>query len=339
MSETVLVTGVSGFIGGHIAAELLRRGYGVRGSVRSRARAGAVRAAMEAADVDATDLEICNLDLLSDDGWAEAADGCRFVIHVASPFVLAKPKDPDEIIRPAVQGAERALGSALDAGVDRVVMTSALATMQFARAPRGHVYTEADWADPDDPRLNPYTVSKVRSELAAREVAVSRDAGDRLALINPGAVIGPLLTDDPGTSVGAVQQIMSGALPMIPDLRMPWIDVRDIADAHIEAMTSTLAAGHRTILATDPLSLVDVARIIRDRLPEASGKVPRWSMSTGVTWLASAVEPQLRDNRWLIGQKQRFDGSGAEALLGRPLRSIPDAIEDTGRSLKERGLI
>ncbi len=154
-------------------------------------------------------------------GWAEAAEGCRYVLHVASPFVLEKPKDPDELIRPAVEGATRAVKAALDAGAERVVMTSALATMQFARTPKGHVYTDADWTDPDDPRLNAYTVSKIKAERAARELAQQRGAPDRLAVINPGAVIGPLLTDDPGTSVTAIQQIMSGALPMIPTSGSP----------------------------------------------------------------------------------------------------------------------
>jgi dihydroflavonol-4-reductase len=175
----------------------------------SRSRIGEVHAAMAAAGVDTAELEICQLDLLSDQGWAEAVDGCRYVLHVASPFVLAKPKDPDELIRPAVEGATRAVGAALDAGVERVVMTSALATMQFARAPKGHIYTDADWTDPDDPRLNAYTVSKVKAERAARELVHHRGVPDRLAVINPGAVIGPLLTNDPGTSVTAIQQIMS----------------------------------------------------------------------------------------------------------------------------------
>ncbi|MEC3993826.1 NAD-dependent epimerase/dehydratase family protein [Actinacidiphila sp. DG2A-62] len=339
MTDRVLVTGISGFIGGHLAAELLRRGYAVRGSVRSPARVGEVHAAMAAAGVDTAGLDICRLDLLSDQGWAEACDGCRYALHVASPFVLTKPKDPAELIRPAVEGATRAVGAALDAGVERVVMTSSLATVQFARAPEGHVYTDADWTDPDDPRLNAYTVSKVRAERAARELVRQRGVPDRLALINPGAVIGPLLTNDPGTSVTAIQQIMAGALPMIPDLRLPWADVRDIADAHIAAMTSPSAAGRRTIVATDPMSLIEVARVIRERLPEASRKVPARAMPTWFTWLASVFEPQLRDNRWLIGQKQRFDRTTAEALLGHPLRSIPDAIEQTGRSLAEHQLI
>ncbi len=258
---------------------------------------------------------------------------------MASPFVLEKPKDPDDLIRPAVEGATRAVTAALDAGAERVVMTSALATLQFARAPKGHLYTEADRTDPDDPRLNAHTVSKIRAERAALDLAWRRGASDRLAVINPGAVIGPLLTDDPGTSITAIQQIMSGALPMIPDLRLPWVDVRDVVDVHIAAMSATGAGGRRTIIATDPMSLIDVAQVIRERLPRASHKLPARAMPTWLTWVASAFVSQLRDNRWLIGQKQRFDRTAAETLLGRPLRPIPEAIQEAGRSLAERHLV
>lgn len=339
MADTVLVTGVSGFIGGHIAAELLRRGYAVRGSVRSPARAAEVRTAMARAGADDALLEIRQLDLLSDEGWPAAVSGCRFVLHVASPFVLAKPKDPHDIIRPAVEGTRRAVEAALDAGVERVVITSALATVQFASAAKDHVFTASDWTESDGRGLNAYTLSKVRAEREAWKIAEERGVRDKLAVINPGAVIGPLLADDPGTSVSAIQQIMAGTLPMIPDLRLAWVHVRDIADAHIEAMTSAPAGANRTIVATDPLSLTAVAAVLRHRLPEASGKIPARAMPTWLTWAASVFEPQLRDNRWLIGARQRFDHGPAEALLGRPLRPIPDTIEETGRSLIEHGLV
>jgi dihydroflavonol-4-reductase len=171
-----LVTGVSGFIGGHIAAGLLRRGYAVRGSVRSPARAAEVRAAMAAAGADDTLLEVRQLDLLSDEGWVAATAGCRFVLHVASPFVTTKPKDPQDLIRPAVQGTTRAISAALDAGVERVVVTSALATVQFAPARRDHVLTASDWTRLDRRGLSAYVVSKVRAERAAWS-ADSSEAG------------------------------------------------------------------------------------------------------------------------------------------------------------------
>lgn len=219
------------------------------------------------------------------------------------------------------------------------MVTSSLATVQYAPARKGHVFTASDWTPLEQRGLGAYVTSKVRAERAAWDITERRGARDRLAVINPGGVIGPLLSDDPGTSVTAIQQIMAGALPMIPDLRLPWINVRDVADAHIEAMTAKTAGGSRTIVATDPSSLIEVAAVLRERLPEASRKMPTRAMPTWLTWAASMFEPQLRDNRWLIGLAQRFDRGPAEALLGRPLRSIPDTIEETGRSLVEHGLV
>lgn len=339
MTDTVLVTGVSGFIGGHIAAELLRRGYGVRGTVRSPGRTAEVHAAMSEAGADVERLEIRHLDLLSDDGWSEAVSGCRFVLHVASPFITTEPKDPAELIRPAVEGTTRALNAALDAGVERVVLTSSGAAVEHAPVPKGHVFTAADWTDPNARGLGAYAVSKVRAERTAWEIVDRRGVRDQLAVIIPGAVIGPLLTQDPGTSVSAIQQILSGAFPVIPDLRFPWVNVRDIANAHIEAMTAQSARSTRTIVATDTSSLRDVARVLRERLPEESTKLPTLELPVWATRIASVFEPQLRANRSLVGAVRRFDRGPAEALLGRPLSSIPDTIVETARSLIKHNLV
>jgi dihydroflavonol-4-reductase len=294
---------------------------------------------MKNAGADPARLEIRQLDLLSDTGWRDAVAGCRFVVHVASPFVTTAPKDPEELIRPAVHGTRRALEAALDSGAERVVVTSSLAAVQHADAGKDHVFTASDWTDPDKRGIGAYAASKVRAERAAWEIVEQRGAHDRLAVINPGTVLGPLLTDDPGTSVSAIRQIMAGAQPAIPDLRMPWVHVNDVVETHVEAMTSPLASGKRTIVANDSISLAEVASVLRDRLPRASAKVPRRTMPTWLTWAASVFEPQLRSNRALIGAARRFDRKPAEALLNHTLRPTPDAIEETGRSLVERGLV
>jgi nucleoside-diphosphate-sugar epimerase len=339
MADTVLVTGVTGFIGGHIAAELLRRGYAVRGSLRSPGRTDEVRAAMAEAGADDELLEIRQLDLLSDEGWSEAAAGCRYVIHVASPFSTTEPDDPEDMIRPAVEGTRRAVTAALDAGVERVVLTSSGATVENAAVPTDHVFTSSDWTDPTTPGLGAYTVSKVRAEQTAWDIVEKRSARDRLAVIIPGAVIGPLLSADPGTSVSALQQILSGSIPVIPDLRFPWVDVRDIAEAHINAMTDGSAAGNRTIVASDTSSLRDAATVLRKRLPADSRRLSRIVLPTWATRLASVFEPQLRANRGIIGVVHRFDRAPAEALLGHPLRPAPETIVETGRSLVRHGLV
>src|SRR4051794_8705362 len=132
---TVLVTGGTGFLGGWCVASLLQRGYDVRTTVRDLAREGDVRAAVAAAGADADSrLEVRAADLTSDAGWPQAAAGCRYVLHVASPFPPVQPKDPDELIVPARDGALRVLRAALEAGADRVVMTSSVAAVRSDRA-------------------------------------------------------------------------------------------------------------------------------------------------------------------------------------------------------------
>jgi nucleoside-diphosphate-sugar epimerase len=155
MSDQVLLTGISGFLGGHVALALLEAGYTVRGSLRNPAKADQVRATLSKAGADLTRLDFVTLDLLNDQGWAEAAQGCRYLLHTASPFVLQMPKDKMELIRPAVEGTERALKAGLKAGVERIVVTSSMAAIAYGHdQPRTTPYTAADWSNPDSPDIN-----------------------------------------------------------------------------------------------------------------------------------------------------------------------------------------
>ncbi|HTA06322.1 MAG TPA: NAD-dependent epimerase/dehydratase family protein, partial [Solirubrobacteraceae bacterium] len=234
---TVLVTGGTGFLGGWCCVELLSRGYEVRTTIRSLQRADDVRAAVAAAGVaDGDGLSIVAADLNLDDGWAEAVAGCDYVLHVASPFPPAQPKNPDELIVPARDGALRVLRASLDAGVQRVVMTSSVAAVRHGRAPSATApYDESDWTDPDDVQRTPYVRSKTIAERAAWDLVRERGAESQLAMVNPGAIIGPALSDDRSFSLQVVERLLNG-MPAMPRLGFVLVDVRDVADLHIRAM-------------------------------------------------------------------------------------------------------
>ena len=244
-NQTVLVTGGTGYLGGWCIAQLLDRGYSVRTTVRDAAREGDVRAAVAAAGAEADGL----LSVV-DAGWPEAVAGCTYVLHVASPFPPAQPKDPDELIVPARDGSLRVLRASLDAGVERIVITSSVAAVRGGGPPsNGSTYTEADWTDGDDVSLTPYTRSKAIAERAAWQFVRDAGAEERLATVNPGAIIGPVLSDDRSFSLQLIERLMKG-MPAMPRLGFSFVDVRDVADLEIRAMTDPAAGGKRFI-ATD----------------------------------------------------------------------------------------
>ncbi|HSD24861.1 MAG TPA: NAD-dependent epimerase/dehydratase family protein, partial [Solirubrobacterales bacterium] len=242
--KTVLVTGGSGYLGGWCIVELIRRGYRVRTTVRNAAREPEVHDAVASQVDPAHHLTIHQADLLSDEHWDNVIEGCAYVLHVASPFPPNQPKDPDELIRPAREGTLRVLGKALDHGAQRVVVTSSIAAVRLAKGSEKRALNEDDWTDPDDQSLTPYVRSKTIAERAAWDLVRERDAEDRLAVVNPGAIIGPVLHDDLSYSLQAVERLLKG-LPGVPRLGFNFVDVRDVADLEIRAMTSPDAGGQR----------------------------------------------------------------------------------------------
>src|SRR5439155_7004886 len=208
--QTVLVTGGSGYLGGWCLVELLRRGHRARTTLRSPAREAEVRA-MVGSQVDADErLSVFTADLTADAGWQEAVAGCDYVLHVASPFPPSQPKDPDELIVPAREGTLRVLGASLDAGVKRVVVTSSVAAIRLAEGAAARPLDETDWTDPDSPGLTPYVRSKTIAEQAAWDLVRERGDEDRLSVVNPGAIIGPVLNDDLSYALQAGQRLLEG---------------------------------------------------------------------------------------------------------------------------------
>jgi dihydroflavonol-4-reductase len=334
-NSTVLVTGGTGFLGGWCVAELLKRGHEVRTTVRDLAREQAVRDAVAAAGAqDGARLTVHAADLMSDDGWAQAAAGCRYVLHVASPFPPVQPKDPDELIVPARDGALRVLRAALDAGAERVVMTSSVAAIRGKRPSTPQTpWTEADWTDGNDTSRTPYVRSKTLAEQAAWEHVRSAGAEDRFAVVNPGAIIGPALNDDHSYSLQAIQRLVNGSMPAAPRLGFTFVDVRDVADLHLLAMTNPAAGGERFIAADQFLWVADVARVLRERLGDQASKVPTRVAPNVLIRALALFDGSLRSVIGDLGKRQWFSSEKARSMLGWQPRPVEDSIEETARSL------
>ena len=334
MADRVLVTGGTGFLGGWCVASLLERGYEVRTTVRDLSRENAVRAATQAAGVDADGrLTVLAADLTSDAGWPEAVAGCRYVLHVASPFPPVQPKNPDELIVPARDGALRVLRAALQAGVERVAMTSSVAAIRGDRpSSESAPYTEADWTDGNDPARTPYVRSKALAEQAAWEHVRAAGAEDRLATINPGAIIGPALSDDHSYSLQLIERLLKG-MPAAPRLGFAFVDARDVADLHIRAMLTADAGGQRFIATDRFLWTYDVAKILRERLGDAASKVPTRVAPNLMLRVMALFDPSVRSVVGDLGQRTWFSSEKARSTLGWTTRPVEDSIEDTARSL------
>jgi dihydroflavonol-4-reductase len=337
---TVLVTGGTGYLGGWCIAGLLERGYDVRTTVRDLAREGDVRSAVGGAGADAGErLTVFAADLTSETGWAGAVAGCRYVLHVASPFPPAQPKDPDELIVPARDGALRVLGAALDAGAERVVMTSSVAAVRGGGPPlNGSVYDEADWTDGDDTSLTPYTRSKAIAEKAAWDLVAERDAAQRLAVVNPGAIIGPVLSDDRSFSLQLIERLLEG-MPAMPRLGFSFVDVRDVAELHILAMTDPAAAGKR-LLAVDRFMWVsEIAEVLRRRLGPEAGKVPSRVAPNILIRAMGIFDPAVRSIVGDLGRRPEYSSALARERLGWKPRPLEDSIAETAESLIEHGVV
>ena len=339
MTDRVLVTGISGFLGGHVALQLLEKGYTVRGSVRSLSRTEKVRSTLASHGADLSRLEIVALDLSSDTGWSEAMAGVRYLQHVASPFVIEQPKDKQELIRPAVEGTSRALTTALSAGVERIVLTSSIAAIVYGHTDYSKTFTTADWTNPDSPRTGAYAESKLRAEKEAWSIVESFGARDRLATINPGAILGPILDDDPGTSGALILRLLDGSVPAAPRITFSIVDVRDVAAAQVAAMTSPAAAGKRHILSEREASIFELAQALRPHFPQLASRLPRFELPDWVVRAVGLFDPQIRSNTHELGNIRRVDGSTGRALLGRPLIPAADAALATAQSLVSHGLV
>lgn len=339
MTDTVLLTGVSGFLGGHVTFALLQAGFKVRGTVRNKGKAEKVRDTLGRHGADISQLQIVELDLTRDEGWREATDGCRYLQHVASPFVTSMPKEKSDLIRPAVEGTARAVHFALASGVERIVLTSSSVAVYYGHPKsRTAPFTEADWTVLGQPGVTAYIESKTLAEQKAWAIAEAAGRRDDLVAINPGLIFGPLLDDDPGTSGAIIQRLLNGSYPAAPKIAMPVADVRDIAAVHLAAMTSPQAGGRRYLVSADTLTIKQISDELRDAFPSHRSKLPRFEAPNWAVRLLAPFDPEIRDNLDELGLFRRLVSTSARELLGRDLMPAPRAATDMARSLIAHGL-
>ncbi len=331
-TKTVLVTGGSGFLGGWCIAELLLRGYRVRTTVRDLSREAEVHAGVGAQVATDDRLEFFAADLGADEGWGRAVEGCDYVLHVASPFPPAQPKDPDELIVPARDGTLRVLRASLDAGVDRVVVTSSVAAVGGSVSHSSVPLTEEDWTDADNPKLTPYTRSKTIAERAAWDLVKEREETEKLAVVNPGAILGPMLSDSRSFSLELIERLLKG-MPGTPRLGYSIVDVRDVADLQIKAMTAPEASGERFIAVGEFRWMSEVAAVLRERLGAAAPKVPRRSVPDLVVRGMAIFDPSVRSIVGQLGRKVEMSSEKAKSLLGWSPRPIDETIVDCAQSM------
>ena len=332
--EKVLVTGATGFIGLHCVQQLLDKGYHVRGTVRSMARADEVRAAMKNAGADANRLELVEADLLDDAGWDEAVAGCDYVMHVASPFIVGVPKHEDELIRPAVEGTERVLQAAMRAGAKKAVVTSSCAAINATYDGKTS-RTEEDWSDPAHPSTPAYYKSKTLAEQKAWEL-IGAQSTTKLAVINPAGVFGPTLSDDIGVANAFVLQVIDGKVPGCPKLHLGFVDVRDVAAAHILAMQKPEADGERFIISEREYWFREFSAVLR-----AAGyeKAPSREMPNWLVKFLGLFDPPTRQMSQMIGKEKITPSDKAKKLLGWKPRPADESLRDTAAQIVEKGMV
>ncbi len=339
-SDLVLVTGVSGFLAGHVVRDLLGAGYRVRGSVRDARKGGHVRKVLEAHGADTSGLSFVTLDLMSDGGWQEAMAGVDYLVHTASPFVTHIPKDEGEIIRPAVEGTRRALAAALGTGVKRMVVTSSeVAVARGHGKGLGRPLTEADWSDVEAPDMTPYFKSKTLAEREAWAIMERAGRRDDLTVVNPGFILGPLLDADMGTSGAIIHKMMAGKLPGSPDLNFTIVDVRDVAALHVRAMTDPGAFGHRVLASSGSVGMRDIALALAEAFPAYAGKLPTRRLPAFLVRLVGLFDADARASVRSIGLRFEMEHGLAEEMLGRPLIGWREAATAMAQTLLDQQLV
>jgi nucleoside-diphosphate-sugar epimerase len=338
MAGTVLVTGGSGYIAGETIRQLLARGWTVHTTVRSLAREAELRPLLGGT---AGSLKFFAADLMDDAGWAEATAGCSHVAHVASPFPLAVPKDENELIVPAREGTLRALRFAKAAGVMRFVQTSSAAAIAYGHPQDKTEFDENDWTRLETPGVAPYIKSKTVAERAARDWVAQSAPAMEFCSVNPVAVFGPVANDDLSTSVEIIKRMIEGAVPMIPQMGIGAVDVRDVARIHVLALEAPAETvrGERFAASAEFVWAREIAAMLREGLGEKARKVPTRDMPGWLGALLALFMPEMKQLRSETGKIRQVSGEHARKVLGFDYIPARQSVLDTANSLIAQGIV
>lgn len=340
--QKILVTGGSGFLAAHCIVRLLADGREVRTTVREPLRSTKVVEMLRIGGVRAADIEanvsFVAADLTSDDGWAAAVSGCDGVLHVASPYPATAPAHEDDLIIPARDGALRVLRAARAAEVRRVVMTSSFAAIGYGHEPTTRPYDESSWTDVRARAVTAYARSKTLAERAAWDFVEEEGAGLELSVVNPTGILGPVLGTDVGTSIGPIAQMLSGRLPAVPRMSVGVVDVRDVADLHVRALSAPAASGERFIATAGTTTLAEMAGALREALGAAASHVPTRTIPDWVVRIAAVFDDNARQSLPMLGAPHQATSAKAQERLGWAPRPVRQAVVDAGESVIRRGL-
>ncbi|WP_087018439.1 SDR family oxidoreductase [Thaumasiovibrio subtropicus] len=333
---TVVVTGITGFLGSHIAVQLLNQGYIVKGTLRGEKRkAQIINTLRESCGELVANLSLHQADLMDDQGWDSVMEKTDFVIHAASPFLAHVPKNENDLIAPAVDGTLRVLNAAKSQNVKRVVLTSSIAAVvhNSDSAP----YNESHWTSEHASTITPYYKSKTRAEKAAWQFAEQHDLP--LSVINPGVILGPVLGKDYGTSAELIVKLLKGDFPGMPRIGFPVCDVRDVAAMHIQAMTSPQAVGERFITASEFMWTGDIAEVLRNQYPSYRKNLPTRQLPNWLVKMVALFDPALKTVVKELGLELRVDSNKAKTILGYKPTPNHAAIIATADSLLQQKVV
>ena len=340
MTKKVLLTGISGWIAKHTTIELLNAGYEVLGTVRNNTLIEQTKETIsQHASIDK--LSFVELDLLKDDGWNEAAQGCKYIMHLASPFPFKVSNNRNSLLAPAVDGTLRVLNAGLNADVEQFIVTSSIAAM-FRKPGRSNPYSfnENDWTDENwKEGVNDYFLSKTKAEKAAWELMESKGLKNKLTMINPGGVFGDALDKKGGTSIEYVRQFLKGKFPAAPKWGVLISDVKDVAKAHVACIGNNNVGGRRLIVGKEVKTLIELSQIMAEAMPEYAKKLPKKHLPNFMVKLFSYLDSSAKTMIPDLEITMQTDTSYAEDLLGLKFNPAKGCISETAKSVVRLGLV